>query len=335
MSEKVTSSYKHTQSLFLQCCPIAQIVPLIQRLDGWPSIETQEQFFSSAIISSIHSHPPSKQWLKSILNQLEEHIIDIEQEEVCDSLVELIIWNCARSDEDEQSYRVYPIKPSSTIIIKSYRAHNQVGTRIWEAGLYLMDIFSHILNMEDLAINILELGAGVGITGIAMKRILPNSKVIMTDFSADVLELLDENIDLNYQGHQSKDVMGRMLDWRMIEDCAIDMILDIIIAADCTYSTDTNAPLVHTIRHLLRRKDNMKTSCLRFSNGLELRYPCALVACTMRNQETYAHFLNCLSEEAACLVVDDITHSCFALTRDSMLYYENKDRIKLLYITTN
>ena len=80
--------------------------------------------------------------------------------------------------------------------LKVLRYHNQVGTKVWEAGLFLAELL--LLSNLNLADRIIvELGAGVGVTGlIYMKSIFasPNMprKYMMTDFDQTVLENLGE-----------------------------------------------------------------------------------------------------------------------------------------------
>lgn len=94
-----------------------------------------------------------------------------------------------------------------------FKSHNQVGTKVWGAGLFLGELFQYMSienNEEKEEINnnnnnkknifynkkLLELGSGVGITGYLLGKSLPNDNknlIILSDVFDDVMKLLNYN----------------------------------------------------------------------------------------------------------------------------------------------
>ncbi len=81
--------------------------------------------------------------------------------------------------------------------IKVYPNHNDVGVRkVWEAGGALAE---YLVKNSDLIRDkkVLELGSGVGLTGIVIAGLCGTKQVHMTDFTDDTLSNLEHNISMN------------------------------------------------------------------------------------------------------------------------------------------
>lgn len=327
MSSSIERQHYHIQeiySLFLQVPPKNVIVSAVLSLKSWPAFEVQHELFE-LLNPSLRSFPPNKKWLSAVLKEIANDIEANDGVDVDDILAELIVWNhCRENDEFGTSYATYTL-PSSTenVILKTYRCHNQVGTKVWEAGLYLADYFIHnsdnyrIFDANKKSLHILELGAGVGITGLILARLFPSWSITLTDYSLEVLGLIRENADINQMNTDR--VRVQLLDWSMMRDYDehdLSMITPphIILAADCTYSIDIIDDLVDTIYRLLLISSSTTYKA------------CAYIACTLRTQETFEFFRNALKalDRIEC---NDVTMS--DEESQTPFYYENREMIKL------
>jgi methylase of polypeptide subunit release factors len=89
-------------------------------------------------------------------------------------------------------------------------------------------------------LRILELGTGCGMVGITIARLIEGAKVILTDLS-EAQEIVERNIG------QASVAKGSTLDFQELNwDVELpqdlqhpDSRLDLVIAADCTYNSDS------------------------------------------------------------------------------------------------
>lgn len=95
-------------------------------------------------------------------------------------------------------------------------------------------------------LEILELGTGTGLTGLALARTIQRTSVLLTDV-AEVEALVNRNIASNKTASGSS-VQFRPLDWSDQMPSAIsERRFDLIIASDVTYNPDSSEDLVGTI----------------------------------------------------------------------------------------
>jgi len=145
--------------------------------------------------------------------------------------------------------------------------------------------------------NVLELGCGVGLTGISVITICHPQQYIFSDYNPAVLELLCENIKLNFLEENKQcnllntfhtdsklrlqlkfkqsDVRVIELNWEDIDEHTTNDLSqpDIIIGSDILYNSDSFDSLILGLKHLLT------------SNNY------AVFAATVRNENTIAQFL--------------------------------------------
>ena len=88
--------------------------------------------------------------------------------------------------------------------LRVVRSHNQVGTRVWGAGVYLGELFQRWVRHYPMLFQqqiVVELGAGVGITGLMLSKLVPSplqpKRIIMTDFHPDVVSVMQHNVGIN------------------------------------------------------------------------------------------------------------------------------------------
>ena len=94
--------------------------------------------------------------------------------------------------------------------------------------------------------NILELGSGCGIVGIAVAQLYPSCNVLLTDLP-EAMDILGLNI------HRSKPAEAAtlthsVLDWAKSIPTAIQRTpFDLVLVSDCTYNADSIPALVHLL----------------------------------------------------------------------------------------
>ncbi|KAF9353839.1 Methyltransferase-like protein 21D [Mortierella sp. NVP85] len=97
-----------------------------------------------------------------------------------------------------------------------------VGSTIWDAGIVLAKYFERSLaatpaESDTVALNVLELGSGTGVVGLAVARMLSamkrKGKVVLTD-KENVVPLLQRNVDKNKS--EGIVIETRVLDWEIV-----------------------------------------------------------------------------------------------------------------------
>ena len=117
-----------------------------------------------------------------------------------------------------------------------------VGGVVWDAALVLNGFLENI--SEKLkGKNILELGAGTGVSGLIAAHF--GARVSITD-TADFIPLIQKNIDQNKELVKSSPVYPFCLDWRYFDENEkletpqdvtkmLELPFDLIILSDCIY----------------------------------------------------------------------------------------------------
>ena len=174
---------------YLEMAPIMEILSLLRSLPNWPNVSAQTMFCHHVVDSKFLKFPPSTRWMRSLLKFVEKDVAN-SLDGMSDPLAELFLKNVAIDyaqdtefcDEafvtfvsDDEIFvltegEAIPTPSTSTTTIRVLRVHNDVGTRIWEAGLYMAEIlkgFPELLARK----SVVELGAGSGIsTLLALKN---------------------------------------------------------------------------------------------------------------------------------------------------------------------
>ncbi|KAI0505841.1 hypothetical protein F5B22DRAFT_626550 [Xylaria bambusicola] len=130
--------------------------------------------------------------------------------------------------------------------------HTDVGLQSWGAAFIFTELmcaspsrFNFSRNALGPAPRIIELGAGTGLAGIALGKILPRlgvaqPRIIATDFHPTVLANLEANIVKNFstvgQGKDSVSIQAAPLDWETPDLSApLDEQADVLVATDVIY----------------------------------------------------------------------------------------------------
>jgi len=164
--------------------------------------------------------------------------------------------------------------------IKVYPHHNDVGVaKVWEAGACLAEFIFHNAHCIR-GRRVIELGAGVGLTGLVAAANFAKS-VHMTDYTNATLENLSYNVSINNKWLKERGIdkgivtIGN-LEWgEYAENSCCSHSADVLIAADVVYTVECIPDLVATVSKFL-------------SSGSSTNV--ALFATTYRNRSTFALF---------------------------------------------
>ena len=179
-------------------------------------------------------------------------------------------------DERANTFVQYPIMD---IVLEEQTIGGSIAQRLWPAAAYLANfvMMQHpspplssdsavaaascmpttIATLHPVPTTIIELGAGVGLTGLQLATHF-NCRVLLTDLP-DAMPLLLRNIELNRRRFRGGEmaVHAQVLFWGNQDDAdaALQWIGPgpfLIIASDCVYFPKLHEPLEQTLCHLLR-----------------------------------------------------------------------------------
>lgn len=246
---------------------------LIKDINFPPDITTDQQDYLVQCASKIDNKYYVQQVLKKLIAVLEQagtEVLSLAYETYCSSeimgakpldptVLEDVIYNVNGND--------LTIKESPNVI-----GFGTTGRRTWEAALFLSSYLSK-LNLQG---DILELGAGTGLAGIAASQIEHVTKVYFTDGDSSLLQFTEDNIRLNQRDGCAYET--RQLIWgenEYMPRC------DFVIGADVTYDKSSFPDLVSTMSKFLH-------------NGTKLVY----IASTIRDTDTLQHFEDTLTKNS-------------------------------------
>ncbi|XP_016343980.1 protein-lysine N-methyltransferase EEF2KMT-like isoform X2 [Sinocyclocheilus anshuiensis] len=225
-------------------------------------------------------NPPSLKYRRRFLTELiKRH--EMLAAEPLDVLYEAL-GEVMCAQEEDMCYKTYLLPTGDAVSLAENVALISQGTTglvTWEAALYLSEWAlenTHIFENK----TVLELGSGIGLTGIVVCRSSSLTKYIFSDCHQTVLQRLKDNITnclTNCDGN-SASVCVEELDWENVSDEQLQRIqANTIIAADVVYDPDIIACLVRLLSRLLNCK-------------VEEEHPDVYIASTVRNPQTYDCF---------------------------------------------
>ncbi|KAJ6659731.1 hypothetical protein lerEdw1_018446 [Lerista edwardsae] len=221
--------------------------------------------------------------------------------EPLDELYEAL-GNVLRAEESTHCYKNYLLPAGDAITLCESVAIISQGTTglvTWDAGLYLAE-----WALENMAVfsnrSVLELGSGIGLTGLAVCKACRPRAYTFSDHHQLVLQQLSENICLNgfvlepkahsrdtaegqrgaaeHAGLQGPDVSVAELDWNSITtEQLAEFRADVVLAADVVYDPQLIQALTGVLQKL--------SSCDNDSDSPEV-----YIAFTIRNPDTYRCF---------------------------------------------
>uniref|UniRef100_A0A8C6UCS3 Eukaryotic elongation factor 2 lysine methyltransferase n=1 Tax=Neogobius melanostomus TaxID=47308 RepID=A0A8C6UCS3_9GOBI len=249
----------------------------------WAFVEKElESSKSTGVISEIlhqtcchplcTKFPPSVRYRKLFISELIKRVEATD----CDPLDELYdaLGEVIGAEETTECYKSYFLPGGGAVTVQEKVAVISEGTTglvTWEAALHLaewaLDNQQYFRNRS-----VLELGSGVGLTGIAICASCGPSQFTFSDCHPSVLLRLRENIRLN--GLDQKAVRVEELDWASVtDDQLIEAGADTVIAADVVYD-----PVV------------VETLVYRLSQIVTGSSPDVFICSTVRNADTYRGF---------------------------------------------
>lgn len=274
----------------------ADSIPLLS------SIESQQRFLDSILRNSYsQKYPPSAKYTARILKLLIDALGS--NYEVLEELMEMYFELSTTKPVADGSIRNVIYKTwlldcegleNESVTIRMADQLDSVGLTSWRAGFTLADFIS--ANPELMrGKQCLELGSGVGLTGIVFAKLNLAKRLVLSDYTTEVLNNMRSNIELN--GVPSVEAI--QLDWDLLEDPSTDpyelvpFTPDILMAADCVYDTVLSEKLASVLSHFLKRPDAKEAV--------------AYIASTVRNPTTFQYFLDQLKVHS--LLHEDITAS--------------------------
>ncbi|XP_029433182.1 protein-lysine N-methyltransferase EEF2KMT [Rhinatrema bivittatum] len=268
-------------------------------------------------------HPPSVKYRRLFLSELiKKH--ESTASEPLDELYETFAA-VLRMEDSTLCHKSYLLPSGNSVTLLESMAMISQGTTgliTWEAALYLAEWAignSHLFTDR----TVLELGSGIGLTGLAICKTSKPKKYIFSDCHPHVLQQLRKNIQLNGFLLETEEQATRRaehppmagtalavldLDWDSVSAEQLkETAADIVIAADVVYDPQIILSLVC----VLQRISNVRR------NG---RAAEVFVASTVRNPETYHQFQTELNKAGiAWEVIPGHTKTLFPYDLDSSI----------------
>ncbi|KAM3917608.1 protein-lysine N-methyltransferase EEF2KMT [Leptodactylus fuscus] len=234
------------------------------------------------------NYPPSLQYRRLFLSELiKKH--ECTGAEPLDDLYSALA-EILNSEDTAVCYKSYCLPTGDLVTLSENVAIISEGTTglvTWEAALYLAEWAienNHLFNNR----TILELGSGIGLTGLVVCKSCSPKKYTFSDYHQKVLQQLKENIQLNgftlseeHSGPSEslKTVLSvTELDWESVtEQELVNLEADLVIASDVVYDPEILTSFSRVLKKLFH--------CTKAGNNLEV-----YVASTIRNPETYRLF---------------------------------------------
>ena len=140
--------------------------------------------------------------------------------------------HAASSDDDEQVFFTFELPDGRLLPVKQQIEFREVSQKMWPAAVVLGEYFVQHGDVTR-GKRVLELGAGVGFTGLLLAKCGECKSLTLSDYSDSGLDLLRENLRLNEAGDN---VSVWKLDWtdKQLTDESLSQF-DLVYVADCWY----------------------------------------------------------------------------------------------------
>lgn len=285
------------------------------------SIDTQKEILNNTVNSILIQQYPvkysyQKAFMKLLLSQLEQNGDEIDDD------VFVVYGNIVSLPQKDVHYRHFlqengnlkhiTIQESINII-----SQGTTGLCVWQGALHLA-AWCLKNKSKFLEKNVLELGCGVGLTGLCIINTCSPKRYIFSDCHESVLDMLCENVKFNlsllqesvlvetqssndrtklYIKCNNLEVKVTELKWEDInkytnEDSTVH---DVIIGADILYESSSFYSLLTGLNQLLTPANY------------------AIIAATVRNEDTLNKFLNQLGEHSLTYLEHDISEQTISI----------------------
>ena len=343
------------KAAFLQMAPVDRVHGL------WLDAERQsaggvrvlQDAFVSRIVEAepFRSSPPEKAYVHAVLKRIIRRI-EHASVEIHEGVLRLLL-QCqslsAGAPFERAHISIFPPASGSrqggALTLTVAPRHNEVGLRAWEAGVRLTELCVEIDSIVAGA-EIVELGAGVGITGITVALCHKVGRVTLTEHGGHALANLESNVTLHAGAARAAQLVARKLLWEDLHGGESSDFTagkawgapDIVLAADVMYDPSSAEYLAHALVSLLTHGEGIRpqkpaghlsehamvigphripsVSTCTVEDVVRLRTsstPIAIIATTTRNPDTFAHHLTAI--QRAGLRVRDFTAAARAVER--------------------
>nr|XP_022918147.1 protein-lysine N-methyltransferase EEF2KMT [Onthophagus taurus] len=274
--ENFKKSIENIKKQFFCCVVIKNLnIESIENLSSWDNQNT-------LIEETVNSQQILKYPIKiSYQTAFIKHIIEvlIKQNAEINDVVYDALGRLMALIDSKINFKHYLFDEERIILMEnsSIISEGTTGLCTWQASLILSE---WSLENKDIFMNkrVLELGSGIGLTGIVITKYCSPKKYIFTDCHDSVLKNLKENINLNLNSSNKVNEV-RKVSWETVNSDTKEIYeCDVTVAADVVYDSKLFLPLQNTFKFLLRRG-----TCSAI-----------FLSCTERNEDTLNEFLNLL-----------------------------------------
>lgn len=270
----------------------------------------------------IQSYPISLKYrqlfVKSLIKELEANAIP-----VCPSVATsyaLLLSEFDSQNNYNLNYLSYTLSNGQTISLlesDNLVIDGTTGLRSWSAAKHLAQFFErnrHLIENKCL----LELGSGIGLTGIYILKTCLPSHLTFSDHHSVVLEVLQNNINTNKVQEMSSVVRIEWNDTTTVDDFLADNDPQVVIATDVVFDPEVTVSLCRVINLLVKDKPRICYIC-----------------CSHRNDESVGHFRHLitdrykldLKEIYVSDAINDLKSFCFdSLNTKCSIFAINSDK---------
>ncbi|XP_030568351.1 protein-lysine N-methyltransferase EEF2KMT [Drosophila novamexicana] len=290
-----SNKFGKLQQQFLCCYPVNKM--------AWSTLELPLELEAQrALIAATCGHPLNQRYpvrrsyqeafVKRLMHLLKDHeeLHDDIYDSLCGQLAKATIDASTAAAASQYAYKHYLLQPDKYITLRestSFVSEGTTGLCTWEAALVLADyLLAHPSLLQGK--NVLELGAGAGLLGILLKQPalqLPVGQVLITDGSAACVQLMRENIALNFDSDPSDAATPQcaQLRWHEISQFPWSEYAapDLLLAADVIYDDTQFSALLEALDAIYELR----------GNRCEM-----LLASTVRNVDTVHEFMQQLEQ---------------------------------------
>ncbi|CAE1280601.1 EEF2KMT [Acanthosepion pharaonis] len=175
--------------------------------------DTQRKVLTATVTSPLcEKYPPSLSYQRSFMKHF-VHKLETCDAEICDEVYEAYTDILSQKEEEDDTlcYKTYSLPYSKTVSLQEsvhLVAQGTTGLSTWQAAQHLAEWAIENIDVFQNK-KILELGSGLGLTGIVIcKHCLP-AHFCFTDCHPQVLYLLSKNIELNFiSNNQNNDTQN-------------------------------------------------------------------------------------------------------------------------------